>query len=88
LNALAPGRIDFGISTGFTATRTMGLQPEPLADLEQYIGVVERLLAGDTTEWRFEGKPHKIRFLNPEVGAINITDPIPLYVSAMGPRSR
>ena len=25
LNALAPGRIDFGISTGFTARRTMGL---------------------------------------------------------------
>src|SRR5256886_10186182 len=27
LNALAPGRIDFGISTGFTARRTMGLRP-------------------------------------------------------------
>ena len=27
LNALAPGRIDFGISTGFTARRTMGLGP-------------------------------------------------------------
>ena len=27
LNALAPGRIDFGISTGFTARRTMGLAP-------------------------------------------------------------
>src|SRR5262247_4824319 len=26
LNALAPGRIDFGISTGFTARRTMGLR--------------------------------------------------------------
>lgn len=27
LNALAPGRIDFGISTGFTARRAMGLGP-------------------------------------------------------------
>src|SRR5499427_1599765 len=27
LNLLAPGRIDFGISTGFTARRTMGLGP-------------------------------------------------------------
>src|SRR5262249_47603349 len=27
LNALAPGRIDFGISTGFTARRTMGVGP-------------------------------------------------------------
>jgi 5,10-methylenetetrahydromethanopterin reductase len=88
LNALAPGRIDFGISTGFTATRTMGLRPVPLADLKQYINVVEPLLAGDTIEWDFAGKRRKIRFLNPDVGAINIADPIPLYVSAMGPRSR
>jgi 5,10-methylenetetrahydromethanopterin reductase len=88
LNALAPGRIDFGISTGFTATRTMGLGPVPLADLEKYIGVVEKLLGGETTEWDFAGKRRKIRFLNPDVGAINISDPIPLYISAMGPRSR
>ena len=26
LNALAPGHIDFGISTGFTARRTMGVR--------------------------------------------------------------
>jgi 5,10-methylenetetrahydromethanopterin reductase len=88
LNALAPGRIDFGISTGFTATRTMGLGPVSLADLEQYIRVVEDLLAGDITEWDFAGRRRKIRFLNPEVGAINITDPIPLYVAAAGPRGR
>ena len=30
LNALAPGRIDFGISTGFTARRTLGLGPVKL----------------------------------------------------------
>src|SRR6267143_407451 len=34
LNALAPGRIDFGVSTGFTARRTMGLRPVKLADME------------------------------------------------------
>src|SRR5262249_21980228 len=40
LNALAPGRIDFGISTGFTARRTMGLRPVTLGAMEQYIRVV------------------------------------------------
>src|SRR5439155_13632942 len=40
LNALAPGRIDFGVSTGFTARRTMGLRPVKLADMEEYIRVV------------------------------------------------
>src|SRR5215475_6399168 len=43
LNALAPGRIDFGISTGFTARRTMGLRPVTLADMEEYIRIVQRL---------------------------------------------
>src|SRR5436309_14754999 len=62
LNALAPGRIDFGVSTGFTARRTMGLRPVKLADMEEYIRVV--------------------------LGAFNIVDPIPLHISALGPRAR
>jgi 5,10-methylenetetrahydromethanopterin reductase len=88
LNALAPGRIDFGVSTGFTARRTMGVRPVTLADMEEYVRVVRGLLAGETLEWAFEGARRKIRFLNPEIGAINITDAIPLYVSALGPRGR
>ena len=31
LNKLAPGRIDFGVSTGFTARRTIGARPVKLA---------------------------------------------------------
>jgi 5,10-methylenetetrahydromethanopterin reductase len=88
LNALAPGRIDFGISTGFTARRTMGLGPVKLADMEEYIRVVRGLLAGETLECAIEGARRKIRFLNPEIGAINIADPVPLHVSATGPRGR
>src|SRR5262245_18403837 len=56
LNALAPGRVDFGISTGFIARRAMGLGPVKLDDMKQYIAIVRRLLAGDTVEWAFEGK--------------------------------
>jgi alkanesulfonate monooxygenase SsuD/methylene tetrahydromethanopterin reductase-like flavin-dependent oxidoreductase (luciferase family) len=88
LNALAPGRIDFGISTGFTARRTMGLRPVRLGDMEEYVRVVRGLLAGETLEWTFEDKRRKIRFLNPEIGAVNIKDPIPVHVSALGPRAR
>ena len=44
----------------------MGLGPVSLADLEQYIRVVEDLLAGDITEWDFAGRRRKIRFLNPK----------------------
>src|SRR4030095_2369340 len=88
LNALAPGRIDFGISTGFTARRTLGLGPVKLGDMEEYVRVVRGLLARETLEWTFEGQKRKIRFLNPEVGAVNLDDPIPLHVAAMGRRAR
>jgi 5,10-methylenetetrahydromethanopterin reductase len=88
LNALAPGRIDFGISTGFTARRSMGLGPVSLADMTEYIRIVQALLAGDTLEWTFEEKRRKIRFLNPEIDVFNVKDPIPLHISALGPRGR
>jgi hypothetical protein len=88
LNALAPGRIDFGVSTGFTARRTMGLGAVKMADLEEYVRVVRGLLAGETLEWTFEAKRRKIRFLSPEIGAVNITDHVPLHVAATGPRAK
>jgi len=88
LNALAPGRIDFGISTGFTARRTMGLGPVKLGEMTEYIRVVQGLLAGETLEWTFEGKRKKIRFLSPELGVVNMKDPMPLHISALGPRGR
>jgi 5,10-methylenetetrahydromethanopterin reductase len=88
LNALAPGRIVFGTSTGYTGRRTLGLGPVTLARLEAYVRVVEGLLAGKTVEWSEEGGTHKIRFLNPDLGLINISDPIPTFVSAFGPKAR
>jgi 5,10-methylenetetrahydromethanopterin reductase len=88
INALAPGRVDFGVSTGSTARSTMGLGPVKLAEMADDIRVVQALLRGETVEWQAEGKPRKIRFLNPEIGAINIADPIPLHISAVGPRAR
>ena len=88
LNALAPGRIVFGVSTGFTGRRAMGMKPIPLARLSKYIDVVQALLAGKLTELEEEGATHKIRFLNPELGLINIKDPIPLAISAFGPKAR
>jgi 5,10-methylenetetrahydromethanopterin reductase len=88
LNKLAPGRIDFGVGTGFSARRAMGLSAMKLADMEEYIRVVYALLNGETVETPIEGRPHKIRFVNPEIGLIDITDPVRLHVSAYGPRSQ
>lgn len=88
LNALAPGRVHFGVGTGFTARRTMGQRAITLARMEEYIRVVQGLLRGETVDWKSEGKPRKIRFLNPELELINLHDPVPVHVSAFGPRGR
>src|SRR5438552_16184758 len=71
LNGLAPGRIDFGIGTGFSARRAMGLGAVRLAEMEEYIRVGYGLLHGDSVETPIEGKRRNSRFLNPEHGLID-----------------
>src|SRR5262245_9045244 len=88
LNKLAPGRIDFGIGTGNTARSLMGVGALKLAELREYVRVVRGLLAGELMEYEFEGARRKIRFLHPVPDLVNTQDPIPLHMSAMGPRSR
>ena len=88
LDAMAPGRIDFGVGTGFTGRNTMGLPAMRLADLEEYVRVVRELLAGRTVEWDAEGARRKIRFLTPEAGLVVPDGRIPLHLSAFGPRGK
>jgi 5,10-methylenetetrahydromethanopterin reductase len=90
LNALAPGRIVFGVSTGFTGRRAMGLGAITLAQMEKYIEMVDDLLKGKIIDWAEgeDGESRKITFLNPELELINIKDRIPLFISAFGPKSR
>jgi 5,10-methylenetetrahydromethanopterin reductase len=88
LNKLAPGRIDFGVGTGFTGRRAMGPGAVKLADMEEYVRIVMALLRGEMVEAEIEGKHRLIRLLNPELGLINTRDPIALYVAATGPRAR
>ena len=88
LNKLAPGRIDFGVGTGFTGQARDGSRGDPARRLEAYTREVMALLRGETIETELEGKRRLIRLLNPELGLINISDPIGLYVAASGPRAR
>ncbi len=88
LNQLAPGRIVCGLGTGFTARRTMGLPAMRVGELREYLRLLRALLAGETPEWDFEGKRRRIRFLDPDAGRIDIRAPIPMYVSAFGPKAQ
>ena len=88
LNALAPGRIDWGVGTGFSARRAMGLPAMRVSELRDYVDAVKALLAGRATQWDFAGERRTIRFLNPERGLFNVDDPIAVHIAANGPRSR
>jgi 5,10-methylenetetrahydromethanopterin reductase len=88
LNQLAPGRIDFGVGTGFTARRAMGFGAIKVKDMETYIAQVYGLLRRETVDFEMEGQKRKIRFLNPELPLFNTQDPIALHLSAFGPRTR
>src|SRR5215472_1796737 len=88
LNRLAPGRIDFGVGTGFTARRAMGFGPIKMQAMETYITQVYGLLRGEIVDFEMEGQRRKVRFLNPELQLIDTADPIRLHLSAYGPRTR
>jgi 5,10-methylenetetrahydromethanopterin reductase len=88
LNQLAPGRIDFGVGTGFTARRAMGFGAIKVKDMEAYVHQVYGLLRRETVDFEMEGQSKKIRFLNPELPLFNTKDPIALHFSAFGPRTR
>ena len=88
LNQLAPGRIDFGVGTGFTARRAMGFGAIKVKDMEAHIHQIYGLLRGEIVDFEMEGERKKIRFLNPELPLFNTKDPIALHLSAFGPRTR
>ncbi len=88
LARIAPGRIDFGVGTGFTARRTMGLGAIPLEQTRIYIERVQQLLRGEMVDWDFEGEDRKIQFLNPDLGLIHLAEEIPLWFSAFGPKAK
>jgi 5,10-methylenetetrahydromethanopterin reductase len=82
LNQLAPGRIDFGVGTGFTARRAMGFGALKVKDMETYVRQVYGLLHRETVDFEMEGQSKKIRFLNPELPLFNTGDPIARWRTA------
>src|SRR5260370_12405008 len=50
LNGLAPGRIDFGVGTGFSARRAIGLGAMKMAGMEELIRVCFALFSHASVE--------------------------------------
>jgi len=85
INRIAPGRVFLGIGTGHTAMRVMGMDPLKPRDFREYLRVVRALLHGEEVDYTLGGETRPIRFLHRELGFVNVSDPIPIYVAANGP---
>lgn len=86
INQIAPGRAILGIGTGNTTRRTLGMPAARLDELREHIEVCQGLFKNEITDYTEGDRHRKIRFLNPDMGYINIKDPIPVYISASGPK--
>ena len=87
INALAPGRTFFGVGSGNTARRVMGLPPQKIREFETYIRTLLPLLKGEEVEFEYEGHENLIKHIMPDKGFVNFEDQIPLYISGFGPKS-
>ena len=73
------GRVAFGIGTGDSSLRTMGLKPMKLADLEEYVGMMRALFRGEEVKEAHSGDPFRLNYLT------GPTD-IPIYIAASAPK--
>ena len=87
INALAPGRTFFGVGSGNTAMRVMGLPPQRIAEFDAYLETIGPLLRGEEARYRHGPAERPVRHIMPDKGFVNFNDRIPMYVSGFGPKS-
>jgi 5,10-methylenetetrahydromethanopterin reductase len=77
LQQLSGGRMFFGVSSGDSALRNIGVRPATVAELEEFVTAVKGLCAGETVTWR--GTELVLRW-----GSY----PVPIWMAAEGPRTQ
>jgi 5,10-methylenetetrahydromethanopterin reductase len=82
LHALAPGRVDVVVGTGFTSQAMINKRPAPWAEAEAYARALRQLLAGEETEW--DGEVVALPY-GPSVG-ITLPAGVAIWVAAHGPK--
>ena len=87
INQLAPGRTFFGVGTGNTAMRVMGLPPQRIKDFEEFLSEIKPLLSGKESMMRSGEKNIPIIHIMQDKEFVNFKDKIPIYISGFGPKS-
>ena len=86
-STLSPRGEPFGVGSGNTARRIMGLPPQKIAEFDAYLQTLVPLLRGEEAWLKHGDSDIPIRHIMPDDGFVNFKDPIPLFVSGFGPRS-
>ncbi len=92
INQMAPGRAFFGIGSGNTTRRAMGMPPDTMDHFAEYVRVVRSLTRGELVEYTEGDRTRLIQMIHRE-GSIdptfmNFHDPIPVYIAASGAKAR
>jgi 5,10-methylenetetrahydromethanopterin reductase len=82
LDALAPGRIDLVVGSGFTSQAMIGKRPARWAEVEAYVSGLRALLAGKEIEW--DGEIVALPY--PVLSGISLPADVSLWVAAHGPK--
>jgi len=88
INVLAPGRTFLGVGNGFTAWRLMGRKPARLTEFEAFLDTTRRMLRGEEAPFSYRGETTDVGFQMADLGFVNVTDPVPIHVSAFGPKGQ
>ena len=88
VNSVAPGRVFFGIGSGYTSRQTLGLkQPLSASKMRDYANRVRGLLAGEEIFEPVGNTEMPIRLKHQEALRVPPEQPIPVYIGADGPKA-
>jgi 5,10-methylenetetrahydromethanopterin reductase len=84
LNAVAPGRIDLVVGTGFTSQAMINQPPARWSEAETYVRGLRGLLAGEEIEW--DGEIVTLPY--GRLSGITLPAEVAIWVAAHGPKGR
>jgi 5,10-methylenetetrahydromethanopterin reductase len=82
LGALAPGRVEMVVGSGFTSRLMLGRRPLPWREVEAYVVGLRRLLAGEDIAW--DGAMVGLR--HGRLTGVPLPVEVPIRVAAHGPK--
>lgn len=86
LNRFAPGRVQLGLGTGYTAAQTTDTKADTWASVADCVRICRGILANEVTDVEIKGQVRGVRHLHADLGYINVDDPVSICISAAGPK--